>query len=698
MSERFGHDITLLEKLAAGGMAEVFRAKQKGYGGFEKTVALKRILPNFASNEDFKQMFRMEANLSGNLQHPNIVQVFGNGEVQGYLYLLMEFVDGRNVRQLLARCDKTKTKIPIPVSCYLVAEAAKGLDYAHRYKDDTTGEVLEIIHRDMSPQNVMLGFEGTVKIVDFGIAKAAARSGTTRAGVLKGKFNYMSPEQANGQKLDRRTDIFALGIILFELITQRRLFSSDDDLRTLQLVKDCRVPRPSKYNPAITPALDRIILKALSQDRNDRYATADDFHADIQHHMNQKYPKFLPRDLARFISDVFKEDIVEDKKRRERMAAEAPAILSQVSMGQERGNESRAPGVKDRDKTILGDEEIKTMVSHIESLESLEENAHAHTSMGAADEGEVGHKEGILSEESSVVEKENSLVKKDNVFLEKEDSAVNIDDLSQSRFVHEGDHKNEASVSGKSVASKKPQEQDTNTNIETHTNLNVPTKIDMNVHANLSLQHSARSLVSEHAPRPLPSRPQAKISRDLNSGASKRKWLYSVAVVVLLAVFLGGKDSSTETSSQMKGVQQLTEVLPERTEIVPQGTESPSSIEESSLSLEETAVAPEQASPPVAELATVSFVEGRGPSALNLKGPKGLLTIVSIPNANRILVNGKLLVDQNGEPVKTPVDRLAVPVGKYHFELFNSAYGNVKWSGSIEVESDRALKRDVVLK
>jgi len=345
-------DLILLEKLAAGGMAEVYRAIQQGYGGFEKVVAVKRILPHFASDEEFKNMFVMEAQLSGHLQHPNVVQVFSNGESEGYLYLVMEFVDGKNLRQLLARADKQKVRIPIESACYIIAEAAKGLDYAHSYIDEKTGIGMEIVHRDMSPQNIMLSYDGGVKIVDFGIAKAAARSEHTRAGVLKGKFGYMSPEQAHGMPIDRRSDIFALGIIFFELLTQRRLFSHDDDMRTLQLIRECNVPRPSKYNPSISPALDRIVLKALAKNRSDRYATAGELYSELQRFMNQKYHQFLPTDFAKFLkTKIFQEDILNERKKREVAAAEAPARLGSSRQSQRKVNMPQGAAEADKDAT-----------------------------------------------------------------------------------------------------------------------------------------------------------------------------------------------------------------------------------------------------------------------------------------------------------------------------------------------------------
>ncbi len=351
-AERFGSDLVLAEKLAAGGMAEVYRAVQFGHGGFEKIIALKRILPHYAADDEFKHMFQMEANLSGLLQHPNIVQIFTNGESEGYLYLLMEFVDGKNVRQLLARADKKRIKIPIQFSCYMVAEACKGLEYAHHFSDPKTSEKLNIVHRDMSPQNIMLSYDGAVKIVDFGIAKAAARSENTRAGILKGKFGYMSPEQAQGMPLDNRTDVFAMGIIIFELLTQRRLFSHDDDMRTLQLVRDCNVPRPSKYNPDVGPTLDRIVLKALAKNKADRYATAGDLYADLIRFMNSRYPEFIPTDFSKFLRKIFESDIADEKKKREKIAAEMPARLGS-DVAANNGKNDKGIRIRDEDSTNL---------------------------------------------------------------------------------------------------------------------------------------------------------------------------------------------------------------------------------------------------------------------------------------------------------------------------------------------------------
>lgn len=664
MSERFGQDIVLLEKLAAGGMAEVYRAKQRGYGGFEKTVALKRILPNFATNEEFKQMFRMEANLSGNLQHPNIAQVFGNGESQGYLYLVMEFIDGRNVRQLLARCDKQKIKIPIPLSCFIVAEAARGLDYAHRFKDETTGEQLEIIHRDMSPQNIMLGYEGTVKIVDFGIAKAAARADTTRAGVLKGKFNYMSPEQATGKKLDRRTDIFALGIILFELVTQRRLFASDDDLRTLQMVKDCRVPRPSKYNPAVTPALDKIILKALAADRNERYATADDLHADIQHFMAQKYPRFLPRELSKFVRGIFKEDIAEDQKRREKMAAEAPAILHEVVLAPKAIVE-KDKIEQDPEKTSTDDDEIKTMISEIESFETQDRM----TALLAVDDI---HQEKPLEETKTHAESKNfpeGATKVEGSLpesrLKKLDSSIRLEMpdkpplrntrtdvpqkknysffLSKRSLLYLGAA---AVVSFVMLGNKKEPETSNGADQEVVLDSSTPTGTET---AQNDLPAPDSTSVGSEPVKPIDSSDSVALPENKKEEPLQRG--------------LAGQDAGSGEDSP----------TPEITEQVDSSNNQPEPENE-----------PE---PKVSE--TVNFDDRLG--------PKGLLTIHSIPSATRIYINQKLWVGKDGEPMMTPLYRVPLPPGTYQIELLSTVYTNVKWQGSVQIKRDINTPLDVVL-
>jgi len=305
----------LLERIATGGMAEVYRAKASGAGGFEKQLAIKRILPSYSANEEFRRMFEYEARLSSMLTHSNIVQIYDFVK-SGETYLLaMEYVDGKNLRQLVNKAKKAGITPPIEFGLYIMNEVCKGLEYAHKKKDDLNGRPLNIIHRDMSPQNIMMSYDGAVKIVDFGIAKAKDRVDETRSGVIKGKFGYMSPEQANGEQVDHRTDIFSTGIILYELMTHKRLFAAENDMATLKQIQECVIVPASKLNPKVTPELEKIILKGLTKDLRLRYNDAGLFHRNLQEYLNKHFPTFTQKEAGDMISRIFKEEINQEKKR-----------------------------------------------------------------------------------------------------------------------------------------------------------------------------------------------------------------------------------------------------------------------------------------------------------------------------------------------------------------------------------------------
>jgi serine/threonine protein kinase len=278
--ERFGKYI-LLEKLAAGGMAEVYLSKNTGANGVSKFVAIKRILPQYSDNEEFVKMFKEEAKIAVNLSHSNVVQIHEFGVERNQFYLVMEYVEGRNLRQIVNELKKQDNHLRIDQVVFIVKEVAAGLDHAHRSLDGTTGKPLNIIHRDMSPQNIMVSFDGEIKIIDFGIAKAASQTEATQIGTLKGKFGYMSPEQAESSKIDSRTDVFSLGIVLWELLAKERLFSASNEANILEKVRDCAVPSLRKINPSIHPDLEKIIKKALAKDRELRYQTSAAFEKDL---------------------------------------------------------------------------------------------------------------------------------------------------------------------------------------------------------------------------------------------------------------------------------------------------------------------------------------------------------------------------------------------------------------------------------
>lgn len=258
-------------------MAELFLARSKARHGFQKTVVLKRILPSFAEQSDFVQMFLTEAKLAAGLHHPNIAQVFDFGEDEGSFFFTMEFVAGRNVRQVLLAGHQNSIAMPLSCSLRIVDNVAAGLNHAHGHRD-VDGNPLEIVHRDVSPSNVLLTYDGNIKLVDFGIAKIAARGPATVAGSLKGKVSYMSPEQCRGELVDRRSDIFSLGTILWELTTGRKLFGLDTlGLELLKQVERADVTPPTSLVPDYPPELEVIVLKAMARDREDRYTTAQDF-------------------------------------------------------------------------------------------------------------------------------------------------------------------------------------------------------------------------------------------------------------------------------------------------------------------------------------------------------------------------------------------------------------------------------------
>ncbi|MGH1342663.1 MAG: serine/threonine protein kinase [Nannocystales bacterium] len=267
----------LLERLAVGGMAELFLARSKARHGFQKTVVLKRILPSFAEQPDFVQMFLTEAKLAAGLHHPNIAQVFDFGEDDGSFFFTMEFVAGRNVRQVLLSGHQNKSPMPLSCALRIVDNVAAGLHHAHETRD-VDGNPLEIVHRDVSPSNVLVTYDGNIKLVDFGIAKIAARGPGTVAGSLKGKVSYMSPEQCRGELVDRRSDIFSLGTLLWELSTGRKLFGLDTlGLELLKQVERAEIPPPTEVVQNYPPELERIVLRAMKRDREDRYATAQEF-------------------------------------------------------------------------------------------------------------------------------------------------------------------------------------------------------------------------------------------------------------------------------------------------------------------------------------------------------------------------------------------------------------------------------------
>lgn len=325
-----------------GGMAEIFLAKSSGAGGISKFSAIKRILPQYSSNSEFISMFKDEAKINVNLAHSNIVPIYEFGVESGQFYILMEYVNGKNLRQILTRMQKeADIYFSIDQIVNIVKDVASGLDHAHRCLDGTNGKPLNIIHRDMSPQNIMISFEGEVKVVDFGIAKAESQGESTKAGTLKGKFAYMSPEQATGETIDLRTDIFSLGIVLWELLAKERLFVAESEIGTLKKIREGKIPSIRKLNPNVPEELEKIVNKALAKSTADRYQTCADFQKDLNKFLNVQYPEFSSQDFSIFIKSLYADEILQNRKK----LIEYSTIKFEPSSSSQMGND---------DKTMVG--------------------------------------------------------------------------------------------------------------------------------------------------------------------------------------------------------------------------------------------------------------------------------------------------------------------------------------------------------
>ncbi len=303
-TEEFGR-YRLVKSLGAGGMAEVFLAKLEGIEGFERKLAIKRILPHHSKNEGFIEMFKDEARLVSRLSHPNIVQTFEFGKVGDCYYLSMEYVDGVSLADIMTYHKRRKLVVPLPALVEIGIQICRGIDYAHRETDDD-GQPLGIIHRDLTPHNILVSRKGLVKITDFGIAKASMNTHMTQAGMIKGKVPYMSPEQAMGLKLTHVSDIFSIGIVLYEMSCLERLFQGDNDFVTLQRVQEAVIPSIKEKRPDMPDALEAAILKALARDREKRYQWASELEADltrIKFELGQSFQSF---DLATFVEKVYR--------------------------------------------------------------------------------------------------------------------------------------------------------------------------------------------------------------------------------------------------------------------------------------------------------------------------------------------------------------------------------------------------------
>ncbi len=364
----------LLEKIAVGGMAELFKARQRGVQGFQKIVAIKRILPHLSDNEEFVTMFIDEAKLAAQLTHPNIVQIFDLGKASGSYYIAMEYVDGKDLRSLLRKVREYRLPFPEPVAAFVVMKVAVALDHAHRKKALNDRE-LKLVHRDISPQNILISSDGAVKLVDFGIAKAATKNTQTLAGALKGKLLYMSPEQALGQPLDNRSDLYSLGLVLFELLTGERCFQADSELGVLEKVRMGRISDVQSINPSISREMAAIVNKCLQKNVEMRYPSARFLERDLKDLLVRQSSEPTDHDVAEYVNALLKgtKEQVEEVMSA-RFAVRAPVLAPQKTAASPSGERARAK-LEDQPTTTAilqkpGQTQIPIPLPEMESMES----------------------------------------------------------------------------------------------------------------------------------------------------------------------------------------------------------------------------------------------------------------------------------------------------------------------------------------
>lgn len=311
--ERFGRYL-ILDHLVDGGMAKICRARFLGEQA-DKVVAIKMVQPQYSKDEAFKTMFMDEIRVTFGLLHPNVIQTYDYGLNKGQLYVAMEYCDGRNLKEFLEKLKERKFVFPVEISTYIISQACQGLYYAHTFRDKLTGQEANIIHRDISPHNIMLTYDGAVKIIDFGIAKSQTNSEATQAGTIKGKLSYLAPEYLEGHELDARYDQFAVGITLWEMLCSRKLFKENNDLAVLKKIQECKIPVPSSINPNVPKELDEIVLKALSKDRTKRFDNLDQMNRALMKFLYAKFPDFNATDLSYFSQELFKDEIKKDREK-----------------------------------------------------------------------------------------------------------------------------------------------------------------------------------------------------------------------------------------------------------------------------------------------------------------------------------------------------------------------------------------------
>ena len=368
-SIRFGK-YTLIDRIAVGGMAEIFLARQAGLEGFEKTIVIKRIRPHLSKQVSFVKMFLNEAKLAAQLNHPNIVQIYDLGKISDSYFIAMEYIFGRDMRRIIPKADALGIPFPMVYALKIASSVCEGLYYAHQ-KVDLYGNPLNIVHRDVTPENIFVSFDGTVKVLDFGIAKAANNIEQTRAGEIKGKLSYMSPEQCMGKQLDQRSDLFSLGVVLYEWLTGFKLFTGDSEVAILKSITEGKIYAPSYFKSDIPESVEAILMKALAKDRDQRYQTAWDMQYDLDQFLSQY--EFTPSNihLSNFLKQLFIDELEEEKSNLaartsqgpEQVVDEAEEIISQVDAVSEK---SELPPPREASKPSAGDRQVQLAMGNKE--------------------------------------------------------------------------------------------------------------------------------------------------------------------------------------------------------------------------------------------------------------------------------------------------------------------------------------------
>ena len=387
----------LLGRVNVGGMAEVFLSKTFGAEGFERFVAIKRLLPQMMHNKEFIDMFIDEAKIAVQLNHANIAQIYELGKHAQQLFIALEYVHGKELRALAVRAKKLGRHIDPNIAAYIISKAADGLDYAHQ-KKDPSGRPLGIIHRDISPQNILVSFEGEIKIIDFGIAKAKDRISQTQVGVLKGKIGYMSPEQVMGVAIDQRSDIFSLGCVLYELVTGERAFKGASDFSTFEKVRSAQYVPPAAHHIQVDPALDRIMRKALAGDREQRYSRASELSTDLQRFLLRQDLSLTADSVAEVMRDVFPNEYdAEMKKLAEYRLMKPPPEL----VGKEEEELEEAEALIEDHTRVVTFADVKTNTEKIAFTADIEDD-------DGADRAEKTVSEKLIVARSALAQSKNA--------------------------------------------------------------------------------------------------------------------------------------------------------------------------------------------------------------------------------------------------------------------------------------------------